>query len=347
MITMAMIGRVRRVYFREKKSVREIVRLTSLSRNTVRKWPKAAVLDEPKYLRGEAPGKLTAHHETLKLSPRADAHRPRHGRRTAPARYERIRRDGYAGCYSGQRVLRPGRARPPAEMMHPLVDEQRDTHAVEPICEVVLQVAPSAYRRHAERRKDLSLLSCRAQRDGESMPMIEQVWKSNLQVCGADKVWKQMNREGVAVARCTVEFLMRRLGLRLALRGAKRGKVVRTTVSDNKAPCPLDKVNRQFRSERPNQLWVSDFTCVSTWQGGPPRPRQTSRGISPIRPPRRQPALTQRASAKPGAVHHALFWKPTGALRAPQREGAKFPKLKKPVRSSGPRATPAGAVNCR
>jgi transposase InsO family protein len=84
-----------------------------------------------------------------------------------------------------------------------------------------------------------------------------------MQVYGADKVWKQMQREGVAVARCTVERLMKRLGLR----GAMRGKVVRTTIPDAKAPCPLDRVNRVFKAERPNQLWVSDFTYVSTWQG--------------------------------------------------------------------------------
>ncbi len=108
-----------------------------------------------------------------------------------------------------------------------------------------------------------TLLSARAQRDVALMPAIEQVWNANLQVYGADKVWKQMNREGVEVARCTVERLMRRLGLR----GVRRGKVVRTTISDTKAPCPLDKVNRQFKADRPNQLWVSDFTYVSTWQG--------------------------------------------------------------------------------
>lgn len=95
------------------------------------------------------------------------------------------------------------------------------------------------------------------------MPEIERVWNANMQVYGADKVWGQLGREGHPVARCTVERLMRRQGLR----GVRRGKVVRTTVSDNKAPCPLDKVNRQFRAERPNQLWVSDFTYVSTWQG--------------------------------------------------------------------------------
>ena len=146
--------------------------------------------------------------------------------------------------------------------MYALVDEHRAVHGVEPICEV-LQIAPSAYRRHAARHRDRSLLSARAQRDDELLPKIEQVWNTNLQVYGADKVWKQMNREGQAVARCTVERLMRRLGLR----GVKRGKVVRTTISDSKAPCPLDKVNRQFKAARPNQLWVSDFTYVSTWQG--------------------------------------------------------------------------------
>ncbi len=84
-----------------------------------------------------------------------------------------------------------------------------------------------------------------------------------MQVYGADKVWHQLNREGVVVARCTVERLMRRLGLQ----GVRRGKVVRTTIGDASAACPLDRVNRQFRAERPNQLWVSDFTYVSTWQG--------------------------------------------------------------------------------
>ena len=94
-------------------------------------------------------------------------------------------------------------------------------------------------------------------------PHIERIWQANLQVYGADKVWKQLGREGLAVARCTVERLMRRQGLR----GVMRGKVVRTTISDAKAPCPLDRVNRVFKAQRPNQLWVSDFTYVSTWQG--------------------------------------------------------------------------------
>ena len=97
---MAMIGKVKRMHFRQKKSVREIVRLTSLSRNTVRKWLKAAVLEEPRYRRSGAPGKLTAFHEALKLALKADAHRPRHERRTARALHAQIRSEGYAGGYS-------------------------------------------------------------------------------------------------------------------------------------------------------------------------------------------------------------------------------------------------------
>lgn len=93
---------------------------------------------------------------------------------------------------------------------------------------------------------------------------IQRVWEENFQVYGgARKVWRQLLREGVVVARCTVERLMRRLGLQ----GVVRGKSVKTTISDKSNPCPLDKVNRQFRAERPNALWVSDFTYVSTWQG--------------------------------------------------------------------------------
>jgi putative transposase len=120
----------------------------------------------------------------------------------------------------------------------------------------VLQVAPSAYRRHAARRRNADLRSARAKRDEVLMPEIERVWQANLQVYGADKVWKQLNREAIPVARCSVERLMRRLGLQ----GARRGKTVRTTVPDRSMPCPLDRVNRQFKADRPNHLWVSDFT---------------------------------------------------------------------------------------
>jgi len=146
--------------------------------------------------------------------------------------------------------------------MREFIDEHRDVHGVEPICKV-LQIAPSGYRRHAAQRRTPALRCARAQRDEVLAPQIERVWQANLEVYGAKKVWRQLHREGQAVARCTVERLMRRLGLR----GVIRGKVVRTTIRDPKAPCPLDLVNRQFKADRPNQLWVSDFTYVSTWQG--------------------------------------------------------------------------------
>lgn len=95
------------------------------------------------------------------------------------------------------------------------------------------------------------------------MPEIHRVWEKNMKVYGADKVWRQLHREEQVVARCTVERLMRRMGIQ----GARRGKSMRTTVPDTSAPCPLDHVNRHFKADRPNQLWVSDFTYVSTWQG--------------------------------------------------------------------------------
>ena len=127
----------------------------------------------------------------------------------------------------------------------------------------MLQIAPSGYWRHAAHQRNPLLRCPRARRDDTLVPHIERVWQANIRVYGADKVWKQMNREGIVIARCTEERLMKRLGLQ----GVRRGKVVRTTISDLKAPCPLDRVNRQFKADRPNQLWVSDFTYVSTWQG--------------------------------------------------------------------------------
>jgi len=126
-----------------------------------------------------------------------------------------------------------------------------------------LQIAPSGYWRHAAREHNPKLGCARSQRDGQLMAHIQRVWETNLQVYGAKKVWRQLNREGIPVARCTVERLMKQLGLE----GVRRGKVVRTTIADKTAACPLDWVNRQFKAERPNQLWVSDFTYVSTWQG--------------------------------------------------------------------------------
>ena len=123
-----------------------------------------------------------------------------------------------------------------------------------------MQIAPSGYRRHAAHQRNPDLRCARANTDDTLKQEIQRVWQANMRVYGADKVWKQLNRERIAVARCTVERLMKRLGLQ----GVRRGKVVRTTISDAAAARPLDRVNRQFKADRPNQLWVSDFTYVST-----------------------------------------------------------------------------------
>jgi len=146
--------------------------------------------------------------------------------------------------------------------MKAFIDEHRGAYGVEPICKV-LPIAPSTYHAHAARKADPSRVSARAKRDAVLRPEIERVWRENFQVYGARKVWLQLGREAVAVARCTVERLMNQMGLA----GTVRGKAVKTTVSDRASPCPLDRVNRQFRAPRPNVLWVSDFTYVSTWQG--------------------------------------------------------------------------------
>jgi transposase InsO family protein len=142
------------------------------------------------------------------------------------------------------------------------IDEHRETHGVEPICRV-LPIAPSTYHAHAARRADPDKLPARAKRDATLMAEIRRVWEDNFQVYGVRKIWRQLAREGIVVARCTVARLMRAMGLQ----GAVRGKPVRTTVSDKAAPCPLDRVNRQFQAPRPNALRVADFTYVSTWAG--------------------------------------------------------------------------------
>jgi putative transposase len=129
-----------------------------------------------------------------------------------------------------------------------------------------LRIAPSGYRRHAAQLRDPSRRCARAIRDERLRPEIQRVWQANMRVYGADKVWKQMNRERIAVARCTVERLMKQLGLR----GVMRGKRARTTIADAAAAHPLDRVNRQFRADRPNQLWVSDFTYGTPSQRSPP-----------------------------------------------------------------------------
>ena len=142
------------------------------------------------------------------------------------------------------------------------IDDHRAAYGVEPICRV-LPIAPSTYHAHVARRSDPARLPPRTRRDAELKDDIRRVFAENFEVYGARKVWRQLRREGRDVARCTVERLMRALGLK----GAVRGKPARTTVSDKSASCPLDRVNRQFQAPRPNALWVADFTYVATWTG--------------------------------------------------------------------------------
>jgi putative transposase len=142
------------------------------------------------------------------------------------------------------------------------IDDNRGSHGVEPICNV-LPIAPSTYYRHVAQRRDPTRLSARAQRDAALKPEVARVFAENFAVYGVRKVWCQMLREGFANARCTVERLMRDMGLA----GVIRGTPVRTTFSDKAAPCQMNHVNRQFHAPAPNMLWVSDFTYVSTWAG--------------------------------------------------------------------------------
>jgi len=142
------------------------------------------------------------------------------------------------------------------------IDDHREEHGVEPICQQ-LQIAPSTYYEHKAREADPSRLPKRSVRDAELRVQIERVWKENFGVYGARKVWLQLLREKVEVARCTVERLMRGMGLQ----GVVRGRRVKTTISEDLAERPADLVQRSFQADRPNQLWVADLTYVVTWAG--------------------------------------------------------------------------------
>jgi putative transposase len=142
------------------------------------------------------------------------------------------------------------------------IDQHRSQYGVEPIC-AQLPIAPSTYYEHKARAAEPELLPPRVRRDAELSPEIRRVYDENFRVYGARKVWRQLGREQITVARCTVERLMRSLGLQ----GVVRGKKCRTTISKDQASYPADRVKRQFTAPRPNQLWVADFTYVATWSG--------------------------------------------------------------------------------
>jgi transposase InsO family protein len=142
------------------------------------------------------------------------------------------------------------------------IDAHRDQYGVESICKQ-LPIAPSRYYEHKSRQKDPRRIPARHQRDAELRSSIRRVWQENFRVYGARKVWKQLNREQVPVARCTVERLMRQEGIR----GVVRGRRTRTTIPDAAQEKPLDRVQRRFTASRPDELWVADFTFVATWAG--------------------------------------------------------------------------------
>nr|WP_171820790.1 IS3 family transposase [Escherichia coli] len=157
--------------------------------------------------------------------------------------------------------LREGGVRPPLEKIMPLLDKLREQCGVGPVCSE-LHIAPSTYYHCQQQRHRPDKRSARAQRDDWLKKEILRVYDENHQVYSVRKVWRQLLREGIRVARCTVARLMAVMGLA----GVLRGKKVRTTIS-RKAVAAGDRVNRQFVAERPDQLWVADFTYVSTWQG--------------------------------------------------------------------------------
>ncbi len=142
------------------------------------------------------------------------------------------------------------------------IDDHRGVHGVEPIC-AMMPIAPSTYYEHKAREADPERLPPRAKRDAILCEEIDRVWNENFQVYGVRKVWRQLHREGLAVARCTVERLMREMGLE----GAVRGRKFKTTVPDDTAVRPSDLVDRDFTATRPNQLWVADLSYVATWRG--------------------------------------------------------------------------------
>jgi putative transposase len=143
------------------------------------------------------------------------------------------------------------------------IDQQRDTYGVEPICRV-LPIAPSTYFRHTSLARAPERRCTRALGDHVLRAIIRASWNENHHVYGPRKVWKQMGREGLRVARCRVRRLMREMGLT----GASRGRAwITTTHSQPEADRPRDLVDRHFTATRPNQLWVADFTYVATWRG--------------------------------------------------------------------------------
>ncbi|MEO6210073.1 MAG: IS3 family transposase [Gemmatimonadaceae bacterium] len=208
---------------------------------TLRLWVRRAARDA-----GQRPGLTTEEQQRLKHLERENRERRRAN--------EILRK---ASAY-----FAPGGARPPRAMMVAFLDAHRRAYGVEPIC-AVLPIAPSTYYAAKARERDATRLPARTQRDAVLREEITRVWRANHRVYGVRKVWRQLGREGIRTARCTVARLMHAEGLR----GVVRGRRGRTTIPDVVAERPRDLVARTFVATRPNQLWVADFTYVATWRG--------------------------------------------------------------------------------
>ncbi|PVE20236.1 IS3 family transposase [Microvirga sp. KLBC 81] len=228
-------------YASQYEAIRSIAAKIGCSGETLRHWVRQAERDQ-----GLRAGPTSAEQERIKALEREV--------RELRQANEILRKASAYFC--------PGGARPPLQAMKAFIDEHREVYGVEPICRV-LPIAPSTYYEHAARKANPDRRPARERRDAALSQEIRRVFAANFGVYGVRKVWRQMKREGIAVARCTVARLMRQMGLQ----GVVRGKSIRTTVSDASAPCPRDRVNRQFTAPRPNALWVSDFTFVATWSG--------------------------------------------------------------------------------
>ncbi|HLL22855.1 MAG TPA: IS3 family transposase, partial [Kofleriaceae bacterium] len=209
---------------------------------TLRKWVRQAEKDT-----GQRPGLTTNEREHMKQLESEV--------RELKRANEILRK---ASAYFG-----PGGARPPTKVMVAFINEHRDAYGVEPICDV-LPIAPSTYYEHRARAEDPARRPAREKRDEELRPQVQRVWDDNHAVYGANKVWHQLGRENIEVARCTVERLMRDMGIS----GATRDRAFKvTTRAEGNAFRPPDLVKREFVAAKPNQLWVADITYVATWAG--------------------------------------------------------------------------------
>ena len=208
---------------------------------TLRKWVRRSETDQ-----GKRSGMTTSDRERLKELEREN--------RELKRANEILRKASAFFC--------PGGARPPTEVLISFIDEHRAEYGVEPVCKQ-LPIAPSTYYEEKARETDPDRLPERTKQDQQLQIDIKRIWEDNFRVYGARKVWRQMNREKIEVARCTVERLMNQLGIQ----GVTRGRKCWTTISDDTQARPADLVNRQFIAKRPNQLWVADITQVATWSG--------------------------------------------------------------------------------